>query len=252
MFNAGIGQMGLSFASWQSMREMPLTKLVKFGTFKKVMNLHHVEVSMSRRKNAQIPLGELLTKARLEQGLSRAHVAKEAGVSENSLVRYEKAGLEDDGQFPPSPKLAALCFSLEISPLTALLSCLGEEEYKDYYMKTHEDWLMDHPAHNYVSEQWFALLRDNHLLRETVRVFVDPDKAKEKFGSDGVEWIKEEAKKVIEAEDAFEQKMLERKVFQPNMHGMGIPGPVRSSEEDPYDYAAQSHDYTGKKNGPDG
>lgn len=252
MFSEGIEQVGLSFASWQSMREMPLTKLVKFGTFKKVMNLHHVEVSMSRRKNAQIPLGELLTKARLEQGLSRAHVAKEAGVSENSLVRYEKAGLEDDGQFPPSPKLAALCFSLEISPLTALLSCLGEEEYADYYMKTHEDWLMDHPAHNYVSEQWFALLRDNHLLRETVRVFVDPDTAKEKFGSDGVEWIKEEAKKVIEAEDAFEQKMLERKVFRPNMHGMGIPGPVRSSEEDPFDYAAQSHDYTGKKNGPDG
>lgn len=206
---------------------------------------------MARQKNAQIPLGELLTKARMERGLSRAHVAKEAGVSENSLVRYEKAGLEEDGQYPPSPKLAALCFSLEINPLTALLSCLGEDEYGKYYLQTHEDWLMEHPAHNYVSDQWFALLRDNHLLRETVRVFVDPEGAKKKFGSDVVDWIKEEAKKVVDAEDAFEKRMLERKVFHPNTHGMAIPGPTSGFEDDPYDYAAKSHDYTGKKNGPD-
>lgn len=252
MFNRSVVCRNVDLLRRNWVDEIQLTKLVKFGTFKKVRKIHHVEVSMSRQKNAQIPLGELLMKARLERGFSRAHVAKEAGVSENSLVRYEKAGLEDDGQYPPSPKLASLCFCLEINPLLALLSCLGGKEYWQYYSQTGEDWLMEHPAHNYVSDQFHALLRDNHIMREALRVLLDPEQAKEEFGPYIVDWVKEEVRKVISVQDAFEQKMKDIGIYRPVERGMAIPGATRLGQDDPYDYAAKSHDYTGKKNGPDG
>ncbi|MFD2204674.1 helix-turn-helix domain-containing protein [Kiloniella antarctica] len=211
---------------------------------------------MARQKNDQIPLGELLTMARLEKGLSRAQLAKETNVSENSIVRYEKAGLEKDGQYPPSQKLAALCFCLGISPLTALLSSLERDDYWMYYGETDQEWLMSHPAHSYLSEQWFALTRDNQLLREMLKVFLCPEKAAENFHEDDIEWMKEEARKVIEVQDKFESKMIDLGLFSPTQRTLSTPGdPTKVTrkgfEKDPFDYASMSNDYTGTKNGSD-
>ena len=81
---------------------------------------------------AQKPFGEILREARKKRRWSRARLAKETGISENSIVRYEKAGIDDDGQFPPAPKLSVLAFELGLDPTEVLFGCLTGDEYEEY------------------------------------------------------------------------------------------------------------------------
>lgn len=60
-------------------------------------------------------VGGMIWRAREKKGISRAHLAKVTGISQNSLAKYEKAG-EEDGQYPPLPKMALLCKELELDP----------------------------------------------------------------------------------------------------------------------------------------
>lgn len=124
---------------------------------------------MGKANINQIPLGTLLTQARLEKKLSRAEVAQGAGIAENSLVRYEKAGLEDDGQFPPGPKLAALCFFLEIPPEKAMWSCLDEKSYWQYREVTWADAVCVHPEYVFITDENVELRRRLQLFRAFAR-----------------------------------------------------------------------------------
>tara|TARA_R110000787_G_scaffold16622_47_gene51577 strand:- start:37981 stop:38928 length:948 start_codon:yes stop_codon:yes gene_type:complete len=133
---------------------------------------HVVLVKMYRSKAEQVPFGELLTKARLDAGLSRAQLAKETGVSENSLQRYEKAGIEDDGQYPPSPKMAKLCFHLGINPWMALFGSLEEHDFYEYraHVVIHE--ASAHPDFNYMMDQYLQVLKDNDVLKSALKFAV--------------------------------------------------------------------------------
>jgi len=200
---------------------------------------------MARRKNRQTPLGELITKARIDAGLSRAQLAKNIGIGENSLQRYEKAGLEDDGQYPPSPKLAKICFELGLSPLKVLLSSLSLDEYWTYLFKSSEDGLMGHPQHEYLIEQYGVLLSDNRSLRVLLEFLI---KDKDELNSNELEYteyLKGEARKIFEAqrkfEDAFHIMFREKKL---EYSGIMFPGDERfgvaPGEDDPWlesDYA---------------
>lgn len=204
---------------------------------------------MIRQNNDQIPLGELITKARLDKHMSRAQLAKETGLSENSLIRYEKAGLETDGQFPPSPKLAQICFTLGISPLTALLSSLSHDEFWKFKSSTKDDWLQDHPDYMYLVNQWFALTRDNHKLTAILKLLLDEDLEPDSQDAEDLSWMKSEARRIIDQQDAF-MKRMEDHGYLHNADSMGltIPGNPAFDNRGPNlttDYA----EFT--KNGPD-
>jgi len=141
---------------------------------------------MTRQKNDQIPLGELLTKARLDAHISRAQLAKKTGISENSLTRYEKAGLESDGQYPPSPKLAALCFHLGISPMLALLGCVDYPDYWGFKGMTLESDVMDHPDHKYLGEENVTLSAENRKLRALLLILTGGN---HNFDEDEARWL---------------------------------------------------------------
>lgn len=64
-------------------------------------------------------VGSMIWRTREDKGISRAHLAKVTGISQNSLAKYEKAG-EQDGQYPPLPKMALLCKELELDPREVL------------------------------------------------------------------------------------------------------------------------------------
>ena len=164
---------------------------------------------MARQKNNQIPFGELLLKARLEMNLSRAQLSKETGIAENSLIRYEKAGVEEDGQYPPSPKLAKLCFYLGISPLKAMFGCLSYDEYWEAMTDTSENWLMDHPDHEYLVDQWFLLNKENRKLAACLKLLLQPTPDPDSHAAQELNWLKQEATKIIEMQQAFDQKMMD-------------------------------------------
>ena len=206
-----------------------------------------------RRSNLQTPLGELIVKARLEQGLTRAQLAKKAGISENSLQRYERAGIEADGQFPPGPKLAKLCFELHLSPIKVLLGCLSQDDYYGYMLQSTEDGLIDHPQFEYLLDQHTALVTDNRALRVLVDLLTIPDEDLTDTDRRHIEHLKNEARAIKRAQRQFEDRahfML--KAERMEMHGVSIPGhpDARDKDGNPIDW--RPLDYANlRKNGPD-
>jgi transcriptional regulator with XRE-family HTH domain len=211
---------------------------------------------LTREANEQVPLGELITKARLDAGLSRVELSKRTGISENSLMRYEKAGLEADGQYPPAPKLARICFELGISPLKALLGCLEEDEYWKALNITTEDYLQDHPNFEYLTEQAIALMKDNFHLRNAIRVLIGDNWACDVFGDKEKQYIVEQARRLIHASDDFENNLRDQGFDPVHLYeGFVFPGRpgAKGKQDSPVDWA--NHNYaqqvSNKKNGPD-
>ncbi len=74
-----------------------------------------------------VGLGGRLERERISRKLSRAKLAEMAGVSPNSLAKWEKAG-QPDGKYPPLPKLTRLCKILEIDPREIFNTVYQQEE----------------------------------------------------------------------------------------------------------------------------
>lgn len=60
-------------------------------------------------------LGEIIRDAREAKGMSKAHLSKISGVSQNSLVKYEKCGIED-GIEPSLKNIVRIAAALDIDP----------------------------------------------------------------------------------------------------------------------------------------
>ena len=198
-----------------------------------------------RLENQQVPFGELLLNARLERRLSRAQVSKATGISEHSLAKYEKAGLEEGGQFPPAPKLASLCFFLGIKPIKAMYSCLSDDEYWMYKAKLWEDELIDHPDNDYLSHQYFALLHDNRKLSVLLKTILDAESAEEGDGLDQftVEYLKAEARNIFDAQRSFDNFLYSKGLAIEVHHAFTYPGhpDAKDISGNPIDWA--EHDY---------
>jgi len=190
---------------------------------------------MLRTDRDQRPLGELLLTARLEKKMSRAQLAEQVGISENSLVRYEKAGLDKDGQYPPGSKLAMLCFKLDISPRKVLLGCLSEEEYWKY--ETTEDF-HDSGIEIWLNEQNQALMKDNYFLRGVLQKLLGPVPVKGSWEEDQIEWMILQLESIFRRQESFELRMKERYGVQPDDGFLPVPGKQVGDEDTRwiYDY----------------
>jgi transcriptional regulator with XRE-family HTH domain len=205
---------------------------------------------MSRQKNDQIPLGELLTKARLDKHMSRAQLSKETGISENSLVRYEKAGLEKEGQYPPSPKLAKLCFTLDISPLTVMFSSLSHNDYWKFKSVTSENWLMGHPEFEYMEEQWFTLVKENHKLAAALKLILGPKPKQGTVDAEMLEWTKTETRQIIKRQEAFDQRLKDAG-FLDDWENISFVSPGNPQHKGPKSPSSLCDYAEFTKNGPD-
>lgn len=74
-------------------------------------------------------LGGRLERERVSRKLSRAKLAELAGVNQNSLAKWEKAG-QPGGKYPPLPKLTRLCKILEIDPREVFDTVFQSEEFQ--------------------------------------------------------------------------------------------------------------------------
>lgn len=187
--------------------------------------------SMRRQANQQVPFGRLLSEARTEKNLSRAELARQTGIAENSLIRYEKAGLDKDGQYPPAQKLAKLCLHLSVPSSKAIWSCLSTEDFDEYEGELFDD-MMDHPHQLLTTEQMEYLERENQGLRESLRYFVDDIFGEEDPLNEVVrEWIKKNIRPVINGYLDYENRMVAMGIFVPvkreSFHSVGGQQPDR-------------------------
>lgn len=162
-----------------------------------------------RNRREQITFGELLLTKRLEAKLSRAQLSRQTGISENSLIRYEKAGLEQGGQYPTGPKLAKLCFQLGIPAASALWGCMDAEDYRKYeFGEGHAD-ISDHPAFSQLHDQYEYLQQENSTYREALRFLVtEHDDLDPSYVEEVIVWIKDEVRNLFSTFENFQARML--------------------------------------------
>ncbi|WP_227948270.1 helix-turn-helix transcriptional regulator [Sneathiella sp. HT1-7] len=72
------------------------------------------------------PLGQIIEQKRKDKGMTRAALAKFAGISPNSMVKYEKAG-EADGKYPSMVNMAKIAEILEFDP-RKIFECIANTE----------------------------------------------------------------------------------------------------------------------------
>lgn len=178
-------------------------------------------------------LGDTLLKARLKKHLSRAEVSSATGISENSLIRYEKCDREGNGQFPPADRLASLCFYLDINPLEAVLSCIPEGLYWKYEHKTFEDILFDHPDYLWLQNQYSKVAQDNDFMRAALEKLISP--AEHDYDEEEKKWIKSELTQMFKRQEAFRSRMIALGIASPLDYGFMMPGKNQSFDE--LDYA---------------
>ena len=147
---------------------------------------------MSKLSPKQYPFGEVLLSARLQRGWSRAELANSSGVGENSIVRYEKAGLEDGGQYPPAPKLAALCLALNIDFEDALLGCLTSEDFKTYSHMYKPENKYGFPLYRALSDQIIDFAHENAKLKSIVRAFILQSEGEVELSDEVVGFLKDQ------------------------------------------------------------
>ncbi|MBV6633035.1 MAG: helix-turn-helix transcriptional regulator [Alphaproteobacteria bacterium] len=187
-------------------------------------------------------LGKALREAREKAGLSRVALCQKIGISENTLIRYERAGLEEDGQYPSSQNLAMLCLFLDLHPIWTLLKCVPEE-----HQEAAEQAFIDYsyePSYqfHFMQTQYLALLKDNQIQREALRILTkDPDELDddEKYLK---QWLVEQSQEIHDRQEAFDQRMLAFMTLTgaEKNESLFIPGPEAQQATDFFDYLAEA------------
>lgn len=176
-----------------------------------------------RNLRKQKPLGELLFEARRNLDMSRPELSRLTGINENSIVRYEKAGIDEDGTYPPAPKLAAICFHLSISPTEAFWSCLSPKQFEQAEMETYHE-LVDHPSQQYLNAQYENLLKENRFLREAASCLLIAEE-NSLYDADDIDWFRKELRRLIRRQEDFEARMLQWGCASLEISGIHTPGP---------------------------
>ncbi len=154
-----------------------------------------IDVMMWKRKQMlnpiKLPFGEQIVSARNMRNWSRAKLARETGISENSLTRYEKAGVDETGQYPIGQNLALLVFLLELDPKDALLGCLKDEDF-ERFSGNDPKAAYGYPLYRTLAEEHLVCVHDNAKLKSLVRVLLSEKEEKIQIRESDLEFIKKE------------------------------------------------------------
>lgn len=177
------------------------------------------------------PLGEILLAARERAGWSRAELSKRTKIGQNSIVRYEKAGIdEEEGQYPPSYKLAILCWHLKIRPSKALIACLPPRYRQEGYAAFHDP--VGHPMHDFMKAQYQELLHENHMYRVLFSKLFGPKPEKNSLAYERLLWLIGAAKEMHASQTRFDNIMTEKGQFVPLLRDFHDPGSPQFIVED--------------------
>lgn len=193
---------------------------------------------MSKRNELERqPLGTLITSAMEAESMNRSDLSKATGIPYNSLVRYEKCEVDETGQYPPANKLALICHHLNIPPSQALWNCLDEQKHFEQRERSYDE-VDAHPEFMYMQGEYFELLKENATYRQLLRLLVMPGKEHEGPRlSEVQDWGRSEARKVIEAYDQLERRLLQSGIASmveyPKlvMSGRDMEGSLRNRED---------------------
>ncbi len=172
----------------------------------------------------RVPLGEVLRSHREKSGRSRADVAASTGMTEAAIQRYEQAGVDEDGTFPSSPRLAMLCLELDISPDLALRSCLSDIQHERYREKEFGASPFDHPAFEWILDQYVAYLRDIDILKHTLRIIISELDNPGSIEPELFEWLLTQARTIASVHDDFVGTAYERIGREPLEMDVMVPG----------------------------
>lgn len=192
-------------------------------------------------------LGAILTDARERFGLSRAALAKRTGITEVSLARYEKAGLDVDGQYPPSPKLAVLTIELGLDLTRLLLACVPAEDYEQWEHKVLEHD-SDAPSTGFLMDQISKIRHDNSLLHMACRVLLKIEKENKSdfpYDDDDINWLRGQLEKAFIRHVSADMKLkaLEIDYVPDRGHAMTF----NKDREWEYDYANPTSGFVKKR-----
>ncbi|MDA5192519.1 hypothetical protein [Govanella unica] len=143
-------------------------------------------------------------------------MARYTGISENSLQRYEKAGLSPEGQYPSAAKLALLCFELKISPAQALAASLPD---KDYHFGSQALSIDAHraPSFDYLRRQFLDTLEDNSRLRSILKILLAPPPIKGSPAYKRVLWLLGTLRSMFQRQEKFEADLTKAGAHVPTV-----------------------------------
>jgi transcriptional regulator with XRE-family HTH domain len=171
------------------------------------------EHAPSGEKNGENTLGFLLQKARSEIGWSRKTLAYRSGISLNSINKYEKAGIDEDGQYPPANKLASLMFVLEMRPAEVFIACLPQDRQDEGRSIVSDDF---NPSYEYMERQYVAILRDCQIYRTLFKSLFGPRPKPASREFEHLLWLIGAAKEIHDKQEDFEAFMLKNGLFVQN------------------------------------
>jgi len=160
----------------------------------------------------QKSLGDLLRDAREEMEWTRARLSDATNIGTSSIVRYELAGKEPEGQYPKAPTLAKLCIALKLDPLQVMLSCIPAHEYGVYEgLSNQEAWKNNHPQYQWLDQQLQSVTKDLMLLRSFISHFI-PHIDRENLPDD-LHWLLDKGETELDRISDLEARMLQLGVF---------------------------------------
>ena len=177
----------------------------------------------------QQPIGSIISNARKAKDWSRSKLSEETGITESSLVRYELAGIEEEGQYPPSPKLALICIALEIEPMLALVGCLPPK-LSGYFedQNFHNKWDYIHPQMDWMEKEYTQAIKDNMLLKNFVELVLE--NLNEANLDKSEKWLVKEGKEIVKRHNDFEARMMQIGVFGIPMGAFFMPSDTTNQE----------------------
>ncbi len=156
-------------------------------------------------------LGKILRQGREAKGYTRHELSWRSGVSQNSIVRYERAGIDEDGQIPPANKLAKLAIELGLDPLILLQASLSGA---DQFVAGNEFKInRGNPYLTYIKDQYLTLLHENHLMRTFLQDLLSPKQ--EGHGNKSLLEKLDMVVQIFNAQSNFENKMIKSGNFMP-------------------------------------
>jgi transcriptional regulator with XRE-family HTH domain len=170
------------------------------------------------------PIGTQLRDGRAVLRVTRAQVAKDAGISENTLARYENAGLSDKGIYPPADKLVMLCNLLDLEYHEALVGCRTAEAHEKLEASSipsaQEGGTFENDIGSvYLISRFKRLLTDNFVLRDFIRAAILEVPQAGSPEEQTVELLKSEAQAVFRRQDEFQADLVRHGVAFPYSFG---------------------------------
>ena len=190
-----------------------------------LVHMKYVQTSYRSENESprQMAFGTLLFNARKAKGWTREELRDKCGVGISSIVRYERAGIDETGQYPRATTLAVLCITLEIDPLEAIMSCLPPRDFATAEGLSREQLgVLSHPQTRWLEGQFKKAVLDCTMYRSCLEQLL-PAISDDDLSED-LRWLKNAILPVMKRHHEFEARMLQLGIYFVPTDDFILPG----------------------------